>query len=234
MKKLICICLIAFLTQGLQAKFETNSFPDSDTGTFYYYKDGIKIGSAYYEFLLKHVLTNSFELEMEGMSIKGQLKVEMNGSGNWEKVQYSVNGQKVDITNSGQEILLSADAREQSLPNESQGSVLEDMTPILLQLVLKKHAAKSSEIKEFKAYFIPAMNIIGEIEYLGKSEMVIGKKAGIFHRYRVNMPPIYETEIVTDSKDKICIIYYRAQNGAFVRAGYEELLDFHANSTSKH
>jgi hypothetical protein len=139
-------------------------------------------------------------------------------------VYYENNGNSVSMTNSGSEIEVSIGGGERSIPNESQGNLLEDMTPILLQPIIKKHAKRTSEIQHFKAYFIPALNIKGEIEYLGKSEKTIKKKSGEYHSYRVNVPPVYEMEIVTDTDNNICIIYYRAQNGAFVRSGFEELL----------
>jgi hypothetical protein len=226
MKTLAFLISYAFICQGmLGSTFEnTNAFPDSDSGTFDYYVDGVKVGTSSYEFLLERVLSNTFEVAVDDASFKGEVKIEFSGQGNWEKVYYENNGNSVSMTNSGSEIEVSIGGGERSIPNESQGNLLEDMTPILLQPIIKKHAKRTSEIQHFKAYFIPALNIKGEIEYLGSSEKTIKKKSGKYHSYRVNVPPVYEMEIVTDTDSNICIIYYRAQNGAFVRPGFEELL----------
>ena len=204
--------------------YNTDIFPDSDTGTFDYYVDGVKVGTSSYEFLLDHVLSNNFELAMEDLSFKGEVKIEFSGPGNWGKVYYENNGNVVRMTNSGSEIVISTGKGEQSIPNESQGNLLEDMTPILIQFLLKEHAKRTFEIQHFKAYFVPALNINGDIEYLGPREMTIKKKSDKYHAYRVNVPPVYEMEIVTDTDNNICIIYYKAQNGAFVKPGFEELL----------
>ena len=218
----ICLGMLgsAFgITETSSAYSEANNtdvFPDSDSGTFDYYVDGVKVGTSYYEYLLEHVLSNNFELAMGEVSFKGEVKIEFNGPGNWEKVYYENNGNVVSMTNSGSKIVVSKGRGEQSITNESQGNLLEDMTPILIQLVIKEHAKRTSEIQHFKAYFVPALNINGEIEYLGSREMTIKKRSGKYHAYRVNVPQVYEMEIVTDTDNNICIIYYKAQNGAFV------------------
>jgi hypothetical protein len=36
---------------------------------------------------------------------------------------------------------------------------------------------------------------------------------------------IYVMEVLTDSENNICLIEYRAQNGAFVKRGFEKLLE---------
>lgn len=199
-------------------------FSDSDTGTFDYYINKTKVGTSSFEFLMEQVLTNSFELATEGISYKGELRIVFGGENLWRTVYYENNGNSVSMTNSGPEIVISAGGREQSIPNQSQGILLEDMTPYLIQLLIRDHAKKTPEIQLFKAYFIPAMNVNGEIEYLGSTERTIGMKSGKYHTYRVNLPMIYEMEVVTDAEDHICAIYYKAQNGAFVRRGFEQLL----------
>ena len=228
MKTLTWFISFAFICQGMLASsteiHSTNASPDSDSGRFDYYVDGIKVGTSTYEFRLGQVLSNNFELAVDDASFKGEVKIEFSEQGNWERVFYENNGNVVSMTNSGSEIAISAGSRELSIPNESQGNLLEDMTPILLQALIKEHADKTPEIQHFKAYFVPALHVKGEIEYLGPTERTINKKSGKYHSYRVNVPPVYEMEIVTDTDNNICIIYYKAQDGAFVKPGFEELM----------
>ena len=148
MKTLALLISSAFICPGMRGStfenaettsshsevYYTDVFPESDSGTFDYYVNGVKVGTSSYEFLLERVLSNNFELAMGDAKFKG------------------------------------------------------------------------------------------EIEYLGSSEMTIKKKSAKYHTYKVNLPPVYEMEIVTDTENNICIIYYKAQNGAFVKPGFEELL----------
>jgi hypothetical protein len=228
-----CICqLIPGNSLGRNTSFSeqpdvcrSDGFFDSDTGTFDYYVNKEKVGTSYYEFLVEHVLTNTFELATEGISYKGKLRIVFRGISDWKTVYYENNGRSVSITNSGPDIVISARGREQSIPNQSQGILLEDMTPYLVQLLIRDHAKRTPEVQRFNAYFIPAMNIEGEIEYLGSSERTIGMRSGMYHAYRVTLPGIYVMEVLTDSENNICLIEYRAQNGAFVKRGFEQLLE---------
>ncbi len=211
---------------GQTSGCRSDGFFDSDTGTFDYYVNREKVGTSYYEFLVEHVLTNTFELATGGISFKGKLRIVFRGENDWRTVHYENNGRAVNMTNSGPEIVVSAGGREQSVPNQSQGILLEDMTPYLVQLLIRDHAERIPEVQHFKAYFIPAMNIEGEIKYLGSGERTIGMKSGMYHAYRVNLPGIYVMEVLTDSEYNICLIEYKAQNGAFVKRGFEQLLEW--------
>ena len=228
-----CICqLIPGNSPGRNTSFSeqpdlcrSDGFFDSDTGTFDYYVNREKVGTSHCEFLMDLVLSNTFELATGGTSYKGELRIEFRGGSDWRTVYYENNGRSVSMTNSGPEIVVSAGGREQSVPNQSQGILLEDMTPYLVQLLIRDHANRTPEVQRFNAYFIPAMNIEGEIEYLGSGERTLGMKSGMYHAYRVNLPGIYVMDVLTDSENNICLIEYRAQNGAFVKRGFEQLLE---------
>ena len=130
MKTLALLISSAFICQGMLGStfgitetssahseaYNTNVFPDLDSGTFDYYVDGVKVGTSYYEFLLEHVLSNNFELAMGDVSFKGEVKIEFRGPGNWGKVYYENNGNVVSMTNSGSEIVISTGRGEQSIP----------------------------------------------------------------------------------------------------------------------
>ena len=171
------IALIGFAISAPFAGHASQDLSNPDSGTFDYYIHKDKVGTSSYNFLPGGILTSTFELASTDININGQVKIEFRGQDNWEKVSYEVNGNQIYITNNDSELLFSIGGQEQSIPNESQGNLLEDMSPILLQNILLRYAKRTAGTQSFDAFFIPAMNIKGEIEYLESREIVIQKKS---------------------------------------------------------
>jgi len=240
--KCLIICLICSgVAYGMnsdplpgEAGLESKYLVSPDSVKFHYYSHGEKAGYSSYIFSERGKLVNSFALFMENMGFQGKTEVEFDENGLWQNVLYENNGNAVIFSKKNGQILISTPSGEKSVPDQSDGNVLEDMTPALIQSLLLKYANGGSGNQGFRAFFVPGLQINGELEYKGSVDLMLhGKELSCYH-YRIDLSPVYQVDVLCLASKQILMLYYEAQNGAFIRVGYEELLFFDFKDSFSH
>jgi len=209
-----------------EAGLESKNQVSPDSVKFHYYSLGEKVGYSRYIFTESGKLLNSFELVMENVRFQGKTEVEFDENGLWQNVLYENNGNAITFSKQDDQIVLSTTTGERSVPDQSDGNILEDMTPALLQNLLLKYANGGSGNQGFRAFFVPGLQINGELEYKGSVNLMLHGKELSCDLYRIDLSPVYQVDVLCLASKQILMLYYEAQKGAFIKEGYEELQSF--------
>lgn len=196
----------------------------SDSVNFHYYSDGKKVGYSRYIVSERGELVNSFALAMDNIEYHGLTQVKFDEKGMWKNLHYVNNGNEVKFIKKGDQILISTSADERYIQDRSDGNILEDMTPALIQNLMNKYSKSKSGKVSFDAFFVPGIQITGELVYKGSLDLTIHGKALSCDHYRLDLAPVYKVDVICLASMQILMLYYEAQNGAFIKEGYEELL----------
>jgi len=216
--------LIAFLF-GSQERAESAATLKgyTDKGTFTYLVDEEKVGSSQITWNADGSLICNSRITMSGQTITSSMKIDVDPKGSWLKIVMDTPRGPVVIERTEDGATICIGTEKQQVKLEEGSLIIEDMCPALMSQAVLTYDHQKAGLQTFPLFFIPTMPIQASLELTGSFDQSHAGETFHFRKYMYQMNPIYDVEIVVDHQNRVCLARYPAQNGLFIRDGYDFL-----------
>ena len=224
-KTLLLLMTVVGCSSGMAADIQS-VYPlkgHQEEGKFIYYINEEKVGTSQCAWNADGSVLCDSLVTVAGQTISNTLKIKVDQEGRWVEISTRTPKGAVVIKRNGEAATISLGAETSPLTLEKGTLIMEDMCPSLMTQAVQAYDQRKGGEQSFPLYFIPAMPLKASLEFLESSEKTVSGEKQIFRKFLYKMNPIYNVTITVDRQDRICLAEYPAQNGVFIRQGFEEL-----------
>ena len=196
-----------------------------ESGTFKLIVQGTEIGLIQYSLTPEGQYTRKFIISMAGQKAEFDIKITSNAAGEWESMEIMVPTETVTVKRleDKAEYHLEKKGETYSVNLTDQHILYDNYGPVFESLMLKAYDMEKKGIQKFSRYIVPSRLVDVELEFKGKEIRKVKDKELSFDRYDMNLLGI-DVQFWTDQEHKIMLMNVPVQHAAFVREGFEDLL----------
>ncbi len=194
-----------------------------EEGRFIYYINEEKVGTSVCRWALDGTITCESQVSLAGQTMSSSLAVKVDQDGFWTEITARTFRGTAVVKRTGEKTTVTVGAETSPLALEKGTLIMEDMCPILMSQAVRAYDQRKGGDRSFPLFFIPAMPLKASLEFLESLERTVAGEKRLFRKFLYRMNPVYDVIITVDRLDRICLAEYPAQNGLFVRQGFEAL-----------
>jgi putative CocE/NonD family hydrolase len=203
-------CLLCFSSQDAVEPLPISGFEDS--GTFALIVRDTKVGEIQFNLTADGQYNRKFVLSMGGQQTEYTLKVRSNSKGEWESMEIVTPEYHLEKKDETYSVKLS----DKHILYDNYGPVFEG-------LMLREYDMEKKGIQKFSRFIIPSRIEDVELEFKGKEIRKVKDKELSFNRYDMKLLGI-DIQLWAYPPYKIVLMNVPVQHAAFVREGFEDLL----------
>lgn len=195
----------------------------SDEGAFRFYLNEDPLIDINFKWEKEGKFSNTYTIKMAGQSVTTTVEIETDKDGRWIKIiQQSPRG-TFNLVRKGE--VVTRTFKEKTVTFElKDGSVLfENFSPALISQSVRAYDKSKGGKQTLPLFIIPGAMEEATLEMKEKVERSIAGKDVKFNKYLYGLPGV-DVILWTDDEDKLYLGEVPAQNAAYVREGYEILL----------
>ncbi len=194
-----------------------------EEGRFIYYINEEKVGTSVCRWALDGTITCESQVSLAGQTMSSSLAVKVDQDGFWTEITARTFRGTAVVKRTGEKTTVTVGAETSPLALEKGTLIMEDMCPILMSQAVRAYDQRKGGDRSFPLFFIPATPLKASLEFLESFERTVAGEKWLFRKFLYRMNPVYDVIITLDRLDRICLAEYPAQNGLFVRQGFEAL-----------
>lgn len=227
---LTLILLTCALLFGLQE--EIKPLPISgfeESGTFKLVVQDTEIGLIQYRLTADGQYNRKFILSMGGQKAEYNMEIHSNKAGEWESMKIIAPTETITVKRlkDKAEYHLEKKGETYSVNLTDKHIVDDNYGPVFESLMLKEYDMETKGIQKFSRYIVPSRFEDVELEFKGKEIRRVNDKELTFIRFNMNLLGI-DVELWADQQHRIMLLNVPVQHAAFVREGFEDLLQARA------
>lgn len=195
----------------------------SDEGIFHLYVNEEPLVEIKFKWEKEGKFSNTSRLSLAGQSVTTIIKIETDKDGRWTKIiQKSPQG-TMKFTRKGS--IVTRTFKEKTVTIElKEGAVLfENFSPALISQSLRAYDKSKSGKQTLPLFIIPGAMEKATLELKEEVERSVAGKDIRFKKFLYGLPGV-DITLWVDNEDKLYLADVPAQNAAYVRDGYEILL----------
>jgi putative CocE/NonD family hydrolase len=216
-----CVLLLGF--QEAVKPLPISGFEDS--GTFKLIVQDTEIGLIQYSLTADGQYDRKFILSMGGQEAENDIKIRSNPEGEWESMEIVVPTETVSVKRLADkaEYHLEKKGETYSVKMTDNHILYDNYGPVFESLMIKEYDMEKKGIQTFSRFLVPSKFEDVELEFIGKEIRKVKDKELSFYRYDMNLVGI-DVQLWADQQHKLMLMNVPVQHAAFVREGFEDLL----------
>ncbi len=228
-KTILIIILILFISALLFGLGEeVKPLPISgfeESGTFKLIVQDTEIALIHYSLTLDGQYTRKFIISMAGQKAEYDIQISSDPSGEWESMKIIAPTETVTVKRleDKAEYHLEKKGETYSINLTDKHILYDNYGPVFESLMLKEYDMEKRGIQKFSRYIMPSRFEDVELEYKGKEIRQVKDQELSFDRYDMKLLGI-DIQFWADQEHKIMLMNVPIQHAAFVREGFEDLL----------
>jgi len=166
---------------------------------------------------------SEYTLSSGGQSITTSLQINADDNGDWTTMSMNTVKGPVEIIREDTVAKITAGGNTGSVILKKGTILFENFSPSLISQAVMAYDQEAGGKQSFPLFIIPAVVMEGNLEKLGTVTRTIQGKPQTFTQYRYGVPGV-DIYLYVDQDNRLCFGDVPAQNGAYVRDGYEDFL----------
>lgn len=221
MKRRLIISLAVFLLAWSTAA--ASSEPLSEEAVFYIYKNETKIGTIEYSYTEQGDYSRRFTLSMMGQEAVYLLEITPGSGGEWQSAVFFNPNDTVRVSREDTTAVFEAQGKEYKVTFQPGSILYDSYGPVFEALMLRRYDMEEGGVQTFSRFLFPQKMTEVSVEYTGTRIAAAGGEKKEFLLFQIDLIGI-DITIWTDEEKNIYMMDVPVQYAAYVREGYENLL----------
>lgn len=198
----------------------------SEKAAFKLFINESQIGTIQYTLTAEGAYERKFILALAGQKAEYALHVRTNDKGVWEEMIFTDPTETATLKREKDHAILTLKNKGEthSVSLQDKHLLYDNYGPVFESFMLKQYDRDKKGKQVFPRFIAPVRTTDVELEYKGRESRRIGEKEMIFWRFDFTIMGI-AVEVWADEESRIYMMNVPVQYAAFVREGFEELLD---------
>lgn len=195
----------------------------SDEGIFHVYVNEDPIVKIHFTWEMNGKFSNTSTLTMAGQSVTTEVEIETDKDGRWTRIiQKSPQG-LMEFIRKGSTVTRTFKEKTMTIELKDGAVLFENFSPALFSQSVRAYDRDKGGKQTLPLFIIPGAMEEASLEWKEEVERSIGGKDLQFQKYLYGLPGV-DVTLWVDEKGKLCFADVPAQKAAYVREGYEILL----------
>lgn len=198
----------------------------SDEATFKLYKNEAQIGLIHYTLTAEGAYTRHFTLSVGGQEIELDFEVATDEDGLWTEMEIVAPTETVTVKrlDAKAEYTLKSSGATFGV-SLTDGHILYDSYgPVFESLMLRQYDMETKGEQTFSRFLVPSQTMDCQLEYTGRETRTVNGEPTEFNLFDLRIAGI-PIHVWADGEGRIYVMDVPVQYAAYVREGYEELLE---------
>ncbi len=195
----------------------------SDEGSFRFYLNEDPLIDINFKWEKEGKFSNTYTIKMAGQSVTTTVEIETDEEGRWTKITQKSPQGTFNLVREGH--IVTRTFKEKTVTIElKDGAVLfENFSPALISQSVRAYDKSKRGKQTLPLFIVPGAMEEASLEMMEEVERSIAGKDMKFHKFLYGLPGV-DITLWTDDEDRLYLADVPAQNAAYVREGYEILL----------
>ncbi|MFQ6109273.1 MAG: CocE/NonD family hydrolase [Candidatus Aminicenantales bacterium] len=195
----------------------------SDEGVFRVYVNEDPLVEIHFKWEKEGAFTNTSTLSMAGQSVTTVVKIETDNQGRWTRItQESPQGLMV-FERKASIVTRTFKDKKLTIKLKNRAVLFENFSPALISQAVRVYDKDKGGKQSFPLFIIPGAMEEASLEWQEEVERSVAGKDMRFQKYIYGLPGV-DLTLWMDEEDRLYLAEVPAQNAAYVREGYEILL----------
>jgi putative CocE/NonD family hydrolase len=212
--------------QAEAANTERTDFPMrvfEDEADFTFYLNEEVLVTCHSAWLKDGTFSSEYRLSAAGQYVDTKLYISVDEDGYWKEMDMTTARGPVTVTREGSKAVIDDGKGHNDTVEILPNTILfENFSPMLMSQMVLAYDQETGGKQTFPLFIIPAVVLEGSLERLDTVEKTVAGKDMTFTIYRYGLPGV-DVILWVDEDNRVCFGDVPAQNGAYVRNGYESL-----------
>jgi len=196
----------------------------SEEEVFYLYKNESRIGTIEYTYTGAGNYSREFILSLMGQEAVYRLEITPGSGGVWSSAVFYTPADTVEVTREDSTAVFESKGKEYSVSFDPGAILYDSYGPVFETLMLRQYDMGKGGVQKFSRFLIPQKMTEVSVEYTGRKIAAAGGARHEFLIFEMGIVGI-NIEIWADSEKRIYMMDVPVQYAAYVRKGYENLLN---------
>ncbi len=174
--------------------------------------------------------SSEYTMSMAGQSTTTAMNIAVDSGGLWKAITMKTPTVEVTVTRDDSIVAITARGNTQTVTLQPNTVLFENFSPSLMSQAVLAYNQELGGKQTFPIFIIPAAVMDGTLERLDTVTRTVGGTMQTFTTYRYGLPGV-DVTIWMDSLNHLCYGDVPAQHGAYVRDGYEILMQKETSDT---
>jgi len=208
--------------------YPLNVMQDSAGFTFYLNEEVLVVSQC--DWRDGGAFSSRYTMTMAGQSVTTQMNIDVDTSGLWTVITMKAPTGEVTITREDSIATISAKGETHTLNLKPNTILFENFSPALMSQAVLAYDQELGGKQTFPIFIIPAVVMDGTLERLDTVTRTVAGTMQTFTTYRYGLPGV-DITLWVDPQDRVCYGDVPSQHGAYVRDGYEILMQKETSDT---
>jgi len=195
----------------------------ADEGTYYFYVNEQPLITEHFVWQRDGSFSSDYTLAMAGQSVKSSLKIAVDSSGVWKKMEMETPQGPATIVREDSVARITTRSGVSTVSLKPGTILFENFSPALMSLAVRAYDQKKAGKQTFPIFIIPSVVMDASLERLDTVERVVSGRDVKLTRYTYGLPGVNVT-IHVDEDGRVLYGDVPSQHAAYVRQGYESML----------
>jgi len=201
--------------------FPLNVMQDSAGFTFYLNEEVLV--TSHCDWKPDGAFSSVYTMSMAGQSATTTMNIAVDTNGFWTRITMKAPDADVSVTRQDSVATISVKGKPHTLTLKPNTILFENFSPSLMSQAVLAYDQDLGGKQTFPIFIIPAVVMDGTLERLETAARTVNGTMQEFTLYRYGLPGV-DVTIWVDADNRICYGDVPAQHGAYVRDGYEVLM----------
>ncbi len=194
-----------------------------DEGAFRFYLNEDPLIDINFKWEKEGKFSNTYTIKMAGQSVTTTVKIETDKGGRWTKITQKSPRGTFNLVREGGIVTRTFKKKTVTFELKDGAVLFENFSPALISQSVRAYDKSKGGKQTLPLFIIPGAMEEATLEMKEKVERSIAGKDVKFNKYLYGLPGV-DVILWTDDEDKLYLGEVPAQNAAYVREGYEILL----------
>lgn len=167
--------------------------------------------------------SGEYTMTMAGQSVTTKVNIDVDETGLWTTIRMEAPTGEVEIVREDSVATISANGKSQTMTLKPNTVLFENFSPVLMSQAVLAYDQQLGGKQTFPIFIIPAAVMDGTLERLETVTRSVAGTMQTFTKYRYGLPGV-DVILWVDPQNRICYGDVPSQHGAYVRDGYEVLM----------
>lgn len=207
---------------------EVTPYPISgfeDSGTYKLIVQDTEIGKMEFTLTPDGQYKRKFTISMAGQTAEFFMEVASNAAGEWESIRITAPTETVTVKHLANKAEYHLEKKDETYSVELKNDhiLYDNYGPVFEGIMLKAYDMEKKGIQTFSRYIVPSMSEEAKLEFKGQEIRRVNDRDWNLNRFDLTLVGI-DVQIWADQQHKILLMNVPAQHAAYVREGFDDLL----------
>lgn len=196
----------------------------ADAGTYRFYLNEEVLVTTHFTWAEDGSYQSDYLMSMAGQEASTSLSITADPTGAWTAISMETPLGPVSVERTGYDVSIKHKDQIRTVVLTPQTILFENFNPALMRLAIDGYDQAAGGKQDVSLFIVPAAVMAGTIERIDSVERAIAGRDVVLQRYVFGLPGV-DVTLYVEPDGRIVFGDVPSQHGAYVREGYESLLE---------